>query len=115
MDPTTVCCPNLTCPTRGQAGEGTVPIHSRKDQRLLCTACHKTFAATKGTAFSRLRTAAETVSLIVTLLAHGCPLQAIVAAFGFDARTVAARRPPGTGRPGASGRTTTRPGAGAGR
>src|SRR4029453_16708637 len=38
----------------------------------------------------RLRTAAETVSLVVTLLAHGCPVQAIVAAFGFDERTVAA-------------------------
>jgi len=29
------------------------------------------------------------VSLVVTLLAHGCPLQAIVVAFGFDERTVA--------------------------
>ena len=38
----------------------------------------------------RLRTSAETVSLVVTLLAHGCPLQAIVVAFGFDERTVAA-------------------------
>ena len=36
----------------------------------------------------RLRTAAETVTLVVTLLAHGCPPQAIVAAFGFDERTV---------------------------
>jgi len=90
MDPTTVCCPNLTCPARGQAGEGHVRLHSRKDQRLLCTACHKTCAATKGTAFSRLRTAAETVSLIVTWLAQGCPLQAMVAAFGCDERTVAA-------------------------
>jgi hypothetical protein len=35
----------------------------------------------------RLRTAAETVSLVVTLLAHGGPVQAIVAAFGFDERT----------------------------
>ena len=26
----------------------------------------------------------------MTLLAHGCPLQAIVAAFGFDERTIAA-------------------------
>jgi transposase-like protein len=69
---------------------GNVRLHSRQDQRLLCTACHKTFAATQGTAFSRLRTAAETVSLIVTVLAHGCPLQAMVAAWGFDERTVAA-------------------------
>jgi len=30
------------------------------------------------------------VSLVVALLAHGCPGQAIVAAFGFDERTIAA-------------------------
>jgi transposase-like protein len=89
MDPATVFCPNLECPARGQTGEGTIRIHSRKDQRFLCTACHKTFSATKGTAFYRLRTAAQTVSLVVTLLAHGCPVQAIVAAFRLDERTVA--------------------------
>lgn len=90
MDPTTTCCPNLVCPARGQTGEGNIRIHSRKDKRFLCTECHKTFSATKGTAFSRVRTAAETMSLVVTLLAHGCPLHAIVVAFGFDERTVAA-------------------------
>jgi transposase-like protein len=89
MDPTTTFCPNLACPARGQTGQGNIGIHSRKDKRLLCTACHKTFSATKGTALYRLRTAAETVTLVVTLLAHGCPPQAIVAAFGFDERTVA--------------------------
>jgi transposase-like protein len=89
MDPTTVFCPNLACPARGQSGQGNIGIHSRKEQRFLCTVCHKTFSATKGTAFYRLRTSAETVSLVVTLLAHGCPPQAIVAAFGFDERTVA--------------------------
>jgi transposase-like protein len=90
MDPTTVFCPNLACPARGQAGQGNIGIHSRKDQRFICMQCHKTFTATKGTVFYRLRTSTETVALVVTLLAHGCPLQAIVAAFGFDARTVAA-------------------------
>ena len=55
----------------------------------MCTECHKTFSATKGTAFYRLRTSAETVSLVMTLMAHGCPLQAIVVAFGYDERTVA--------------------------
>ena len=90
MDPATTCCPNLACPARGQTGQGNIGIHSRKEKRFLCTACHKTFSATKGTAFSRLRTAAETVALVVTLLAHGCPVQAIVAAFGCDERTVAA-------------------------
>ena len=37
----------------------------------------------------RLRTATATVTRVVTLLAHGCPPQAIVAACGFDERTVA--------------------------
>ncbi len=89
MDPATTFCPNLACPARGHAGQGNTRIHSRKDKRFLCTACHKTFTVAKGTAFYRLRTPAETVTLVVTLLAHGCPLQAIVVAFGFDERTVA--------------------------
>jgi transposase-like protein/IS1 family transposase len=88
MDPTMVFCPNVACPARGQTGQGNIGIHSRKDKRFWCTECRKTFSATKGTALYRLRTAAETVTLVVTLLAHGCPPQAIVAAFGFDERTV---------------------------
>src|SRR3989449_1626970 len=89
MDPTTTCCPNRDCPARGQTGQGNIGIHAQKEHRFICHACHKTFSATTGTAFYRLRTAAETVALVVTLLAHGCPVQAIVAAFGFDERTVA--------------------------
>ena len=90
MDPTTTFCPIMACPARGQTGQGNIGIHSRKDRRFICTQCRKTFAATHGTVFSRLRTSADLVALIVTLLAHGCPVQAIVAAFGFDERTVAA-------------------------
>ena len=90
MDPTTVFCPNRHCPARGQTGRGNIGIHSQQAQRFLCLECHKTFSATTGTVFYRLRTAAETVSLVVTLLAHGCPVQAIVAALGFDERTIAA-------------------------
>src|SRR3989442_4839492 len=89
MDPTTVFCPNRHCPARGQTGMGNIGIDSKKEQRFICQECHKTFSATKGTAFYRLRTAAETVSLVVTLLAHGCPVQAIVVAFGLDERTIA--------------------------
>jgi len=89
MDPTTAFCPNEHCHARGQTGQGNIGIHSQKEQRFICHACHKTFSARKGTVFHRLRTSAETVVLVVTLLAHGCPLQAIVAAFGFDERTVA--------------------------
>ena len=90
MDPTTTFCPHVACAARGQTGQGNIGIHSRKDKRWRCTTCHKTFSATKGTAFYRLRTPANTVALVLTLLAHGCPLQAIVVAFGVDERTVAA-------------------------
>ena len=90
MDPAATFCPNEPCPARGQTGRGNIGIHSRKEQRFICHACDKTFSATTGTVFSRLRTSAETVVLVVPLLAHGCPLQAIVAVFGFDERTVAA-------------------------
>ena len=89
MDPTTAFCPNWHCHARGQIGRGNIGIHSRKEQRCICHECHKTFSATTGTVFYRLRTSAETVVIVVTLLAHGCPLQAIVAAFGLDERTVA--------------------------
>ena len=78
----------VPCQRPNWPGEHSDPLP--KDQRFLCTQCRKTFAATKGTAFYRLRTPAETVALVLTLLAHGCPLQAIVVAFAFDGRTVAA-------------------------
>jgi len=90
MNPTTVFCPNLTCPARGQTGQGNIGIHAQKDKRFICTQCRKTFTTTKGTAFYRLRTSAETVTRVVTLRAHGCPLQAVVVACGVDERTVAA-------------------------
>jgi transposase-like protein len=89
MDPTTVGCPNLACPASGQTGQGNIGIHSRRSKRFICTQGRKTCTATKGTVFYRLRTSAETVTLVVTLMAHGCPRQAIVVACGDDARTVA--------------------------
>jgi transposase-like protein/IS1 family transposase len=92
MDPTTTFCPTMTCPTRGQTGQGNIGIHSRKDRRFICPQCRKTFAATYGTVFYRLRTAGDLVALIITLLAHGCPVQAMVVAFGVDERTIAAWR-----------------------
>jgi transposase-like protein len=90
MNPTTVCCPNLACPARGQTGQGNLGLHSRKEKRFICTPCRQTFTTTKGTVFYRLRTSTETVTRVVTLMAHGCPLQAIVVAFGIEERTGAA-------------------------
>jgi len=89
VDPTQAFCPNPECPARGQIGKGNIGIHSRKERRFLCRQCPKTFAETKGTVWYRLRTAAEVVRVVVTLVAHGCPLQAIVAAYGVEERTVA--------------------------
>ena len=88
MDPQTVFCPNRECPARGRVDKGNIGIHSREERRYKCAECGKTFAARTGTTFYRLRTAEETVTIVVTLLAHGCPLQAIVVAFGLDERTV---------------------------
>ena len=89
MDPTTTCCPHVACSARGHTGQGNLGIHACKDKRFICTECHKTCSATQGTACYRLRTSAATVSRVVTLLAHRCPLHAIVVAFGYDERPVA--------------------------
>ncbi len=90
MDPQTQFCPNPACPARGQVGQGNIRVHSRKEQRYRCRHCGRTFAATTGTPFFRLKTEATLVTTVLTLLCHGCPVQAIVAAYGVDERTVAA-------------------------
>lgn len=89
MDPGVQFCHNATCRMRGQVGKGNIRVLSQKERRYACGECGTSFAATHGTPFYRLRTPAETVTLVLTLLCHGCPLQAIVAAFGFDERTIA--------------------------
>jgi transposase-like protein len=89
MDPQEQFCHNPACPDRGRSGRGNIRIHSRKEQRYRCSTCGRTFAVTTGTPFYRVRTATDVVTLVLTLLCHGCPLQAMVAAFGFDERTVA--------------------------
>lgn len=89
MDPQKVFCPNLDCKARGLIGQGNIGIHSYKEGRYICHTCGKTFAATTGTPFYRRHYEAEFISQMVSLLAHGCPPQAIVATYGVDERTVA--------------------------
>ena len=89
MDSQTAFCPNPDCPATGHEGKGNIRIHSRRDQRYKCKKCGQNFTSTKGTPFYRLRHDQEVVVQVVTLLAWGCPPQAIVAAFGLDERTVA--------------------------
>jgi hypothetical protein len=69
-------------------GKGNIAIHHQKERRYLCHQCGQTFSETKGTPFYRLRTAKDQVTLVLTLLAYGCPVQAIVVAFRLDERTV---------------------------
>ena len=90
MDPQAHFCPNPDCPASGQRGRGNIRVHSRTERRYRCLRCRRTFAATTDTPFFRLKHAADLVTTVLTLLCHGCPLQAIVAAFGLDERTVAA-------------------------
>ena len=81
-------CSNIECPASGQSGKGNIHAHSQKEQRCRCDVCGQTFAVTKNSIFYRLRTNPVTVMIVITLLAYGCPLQAIVKAFGYDERTV---------------------------
>jgi transposase-like protein/IS1 family transposase len=89
MNPQPTFCPNLDCASRGTAGAGNLRPHDSLKNRWRCTVCGHTFAGTKGTPFYRLKADPQTFVFVVTLLAYGCPLPAIVAAFGLDARTVA--------------------------
>jgi transposase-like protein len=89
MDPLSQFCPNFYCLHRGLRGQGNIRIHSRTERRYRCTTCAKTFGATRNTPYYRLHQPLELVTVVLTLLTHGCPLQAIVAAYGLDERTVA--------------------------
>lgn len=88
MDPQTVFCPNPECPARGRTGEGNLRVHSQQKRWDKCMVCGKTFTETTGTPFYWLKVTQDVFTLVVTLLAHGCPVQAIVVAFGLDERTV---------------------------
>jgi transposase-like protein len=88
MNPRELFCPNLDCPARGQVGKENIHPHSLKDKRYICEVCGRTFTTTCGTIFYRLRHAPDLVIQVITLLAYGCPIQAIVKAFELDERTV---------------------------
>jgi transposase-like protein len=89
MNPQGVFCANPACADRGAVDKGNVKVHSHKERRFRCLTCNKTFAATKGTPFYRLHKDQALFVCVITLLTHGCPLPAVVAAFALDERTVA--------------------------
>lgn len=88
MDLRQAFCPNLDCPARGKEARPAL-VFLTHETALSVPACGKTFATTTGTMWYRLRTAAEEVRIVITLLAHGCPQHAIVATYGVDERLVA--------------------------
>ena len=89
MNPRKQFCHNQNCWAYGRKGEEHIAIHSHKEKRYRCKRCRRTFTRTEGTALYRLHKPQELVFVVLTLLAYGSPVQAIVAAFGSDERTVA--------------------------
>lgn len=85
MRPEQTVCPNSDCGASGRIG-----VHSHKERRYICHSCKRTFADTSGTLLYRLKQPLELVLVVVTLLAYGCPIPALVATFGLDERTIAA-------------------------
>lgn len=70
-------------------GQGTITIHDKQRRRYRCKVCKQTFSERRGTMFFGLRKPISLIVIVVTLVAYGCPVQAIVQAFGLDERTVA--------------------------
>ncbi len=88
MDPQQTFCPTLDCPARGQLGQGNITSHGCQRPRYHCSVCQSTFSARRGTPFFRRRTTEAVMTQVLTLVAHGCPIPAIEAAFGLQTRTV---------------------------
>lgn len=88
LQPKKEFCSCETCPSKGQVGRGNIIIHDSNRGMFKCKVCGTTFSETKQTMFHGLKTPKDTVILVLTLLTFGCPIQAIVKAFGFDKRTV---------------------------
>jgi transposase-like protein len=69
MDLDKATCPTPDCPFYGQVGQGNIGLHSKKEHRLRCRKCRRTFAATTGTVFYRRHYDETTITRVVTLLA----------------------------------------------
>ena len=88
MNPQQVFCSNPDCKSRTLVGAGNIGIKGQKDRRYVCKDCRHSFAETKGTPLFDLKKPHTLFFIVVTLLANGCPPQAIVAALGLSERTV---------------------------
>ena len=88
VDPQPLFCPKENCPSRGVVGAGNLKPHDSDHNRWKCKVCEQTFSGRAGTPFFGLKSDPQLFVWVVTLLAYGCPPQAIVAAFRLDERTV---------------------------
>ena len=77
----------MVCPHCGE--EEKIWIHSQKERRFKCAPCGKTFAESRGTIFFNIRYPIWVVVLVLSLLAGGCPVQAIVQSLYVNERTIA--------------------------
>jgi transposase-like protein len=85
MNPQRQVCPH--CGAEGK--QGWVSVHSWQERRYRCKVCKRTFSHTYRTAFYRLKKP-ELFATVMTLLAYGCPTQAVVASYGLSEKTVRA-------------------------
>ena len=90
MNPQRQCCHNAHCEHRGLYDKSNIGVHSQKDKRYICHRCGKTFAETITTPLYRKQYEHTFIAQMVSLLAYGCPVQAIVATYNLDERTVGA-------------------------
>jgi transposase-like protein len=90
MNSHAVFCPNPGCPARGRMDARNTWIHARTPPRYRRIVCGKTFSPRIGTPSYRRLTAETVIAQAVTLVAYGCPLAAIVAAYGVQRQTVIA-------------------------
>jgi transposase-like protein len=81
-------CPNRECKSRGEIGQGNIVVHGVKRPRYKCKTCGKTFNERAGTAVEGIRKPVELFVIVTSLLAYGCPKQAIVHTYRLDERTV---------------------------
>jgi len=82
LNPAFTTCPH--CEEEEHLG-----VHSHKERRYICHECKSTFSETKGTIFYQAHYPIWAILLVISLLANGCPPQAIVTAFCIDERTIA--------------------------
>lgn len=87
VDASKQCCPKVECMSRELIGRGNIVSHGSKRPRCKRKTCKKMFSVTKITALEVLCKEACFI-VIITLLAYGYPIQAIVHTFGLDGRNV---------------------------